>query len=108
MELVVPGTTIMQLRDEGLLEEEEEEEGGLVVASRGKRAWLQTAVVMAVDRVNACGVVHRDLGSENIVVVAGERGDGVVILDFGWATVEVEGRLRTGDRWSLFQMGWLT
>lgn len=106
MELVVPGTTIVELRDAGLLEEEE---GDLVAgAARGKRAWLQTAVVMAVARINACGVVHQNLGSENIVVVAGEGGDGVVILDFGWSTVEAEEGFRTGDKWSLFQMGWLT
>lgn len=86
MEHVAPGTTVVELQ--------------------GEIGWedmgLTRAVVVAVESVNRCGVAHRNLCGGNMVV--GETG-GVVIVDFGWAAV---GGSRCADRWSLFQLGFLT
>lgn len=78
MEYVLPGTTI---------------------AAEGQR---RGSVVRAVERVNRCGVEHRNLTAENVIVGDGGR---VVLVGFGWAAV---GGFIGADRWSLFQMGFLT
>lgn len=90
MEYVAPGTTIAALRDAVGSEDVECRES------------LVRAVVLAVERVNRCGVAHRHLGGENMIVADGGR---VVIVAFGWAAV---GGSAGADRWSLFQMGFLT
>lgn len=88
MEYVVPGTTIASLRGgEGW----EMERKGVV-----------RAAVRTVENVNRFGVAHNDLGAENMIVAQGRR---VVVVGFGWASV---GGYTGADRWSLFQMGFLT
>ncbi|KAL0634215.1 hypothetical protein Q9L58_006891 [Maublancomyces gigas] len=90
MEYVAPGTTIVALQ------------AGVDRENIGGRERLVRGAVLATERVNRCGVAHRDLSGENMMVAEGGR---VVIVGFAWAAV---GRLRSADRWSLFQMGFLT
>lgn len=72
---------------------------GRTIAAEGQRS---ESVVRAVERVNRRGVEHRNLCAENVIVANGGR---VVLVGFGWAAV---GGYIGADRWSLFQMGFLT
>lgn len=66
------------------------------------RESLVRAAVIAAERINRCGVAHNGLGDDNMIVAEGGR---VVIVGFAWARV---GGYMGADRWSLFQMGFLT
>lgn len=103
MEFVLPGTTIAELRD-GM-------DGGAQGrrTARGRLVRLQNAAVAAADRLQACRVLHLDLGPGNMVVAANEEGqEGVVLVGFAWAMVEVvDGGWKMGDRWTLFQLGFV-
>lgn len=90
MEYVAPGTTVAALR------------ACVGWENMGDREGLVRVAVLATERVNRCGVAHRNLSGENMIVAEGGR---VVIVGFAWAAV---GGLRSADRWSLFQMGFLT
>lgn len=89
MQYVAHGTTIAALQATGDWE------------NIGGRERLVRVAVLATERVNRCGVAHRNLSGENIIVAEGGR---VVIVGFAWAAV---GGLSSADRWSLFQMGFL-
>lgn len=104
MEFVLPGTTIADLRD-GMVALAAEE----LALAHCRLVRLQDAAVAAADRLQACRVLHLDLSAENMVVVAEEEGqEGVVLVGFARAMVEVvDGGWKMGDRWALFQMGFL-
>lgn len=88
MEYVAPATTISALRDRGW-------EGV------GSSKSLVRAAVLAIEKINRCRVAHNNLCAEDMVFMEEGR---VVIVGFAWAAVGY----RSADRWSLFQMGFLT
>lgn len=104
MEFVLPGITIAEFRNRiGQLEAEE------AALARGRLVRLQSAAVAAVERVQTCRVVHLDVAGETMVVAVEEGGqERVVLVGFAWAMVGVvDGGWKMGDRWALFQMGFL-
>lgn len=104
MEFALPGTTIAELRNR-MVELEKEE----LALARGRLVRLQYAAVAAVDPLKTCSVVHLDMSGQSMVIAAEEDGqDGEVLVGFAWAMVEVvDGGWKIGDRWALFQMGFL-
>lgn len=103
MEFALPGTTIAEIRD-GMVELEGEE----LALARGRLVRLQNMVVAAVDQLQACRVLHLDLAGDNMVVAVEMEQEAVVLVGFSWAMVQVvDGGWKMGDRWTLFQMGFL-
>jgi serine/threonine protein kinase len=60
------------------------------VAKKGRMAEaegvpLLQQVIGGLQAIHACGIVHRDLKSENVFLVPDPRGERVVVMDFGLA-----------------------
>jgi serine/threonine protein kinase len=46
---------------------------------------LLQQVIVGLQAIHACGIVHRDLKSENVFLVPAARGERAVVMDFGLA-----------------------
>ncbi|MGW7066050.1 serine/threonine-protein kinase [Streptomyces sp. NPDC054855] len=81
---------VMELVDARSLARYVDEEGPL---DEHAAARLGLALVAALRKVHAAGVVHRDIKPENILLGAGGPADRVVLTDFGIAALQDTGRL---------------
>jgi len=56
-----------------------------------------TAALQALDAIHACGLLHGDVSSSNIMVVWGKQPP-VRILDFGFSSVTRDKKLLRAER----------
>ncbi|HEY0710066.1 MAG TPA: serine/threonine-protein kinase [Polyangia bacterium] len=88
MELLTGETLRRRIRREGRLPL-------VIVAS------ILRPVLAGISAIHAAGIVHRDIKSENILLVPQARGERVVVTDFGLAAT-VDGRLGIGNDQPMF------